>query len=284
MAEFRIATPSRGLEWFRGGVRMLDRDPRGLLTVTLGLAVLNQIPALAGVFSPGWMALTVVLSLLGPTLAAGLLAAIDTADNGRPVRLAALFEGFRRPGVRGQLVQLGLLGMILGALAGLAVWRLMGKENIDILIRLMHQQTPDPTLAQTIAVPFLKALLAGLTILFVLLAGMFFAVPRVMFQGRAALPAFVESLSACTANVLPLTVYGLVFMAVAVAVGIALGILAAFLGLLGSVGLMVLRLIAMALGVIAMLVSSSANYLAWREIYGTASAANPEPPRSTVVV
>lgn len=284
MADFKVASPSRGLEWFRGGVRMLDRNPRGLLTVTLGLAVLNQIPALAGAFSPAWLALSVLLSLLGPTLAAGLMVAIDDADHGRPVSLASLFAGFQRPGVRGQLVQLGLLSVILGMLAGLAAWHLMGKENIALFLALAQQKHPDPAQIQAIAVPFLKALLAGVTILFILLAGIFFAVPRVLFQGRAALPAFIESITACAANVLPLTVYGLIFVLALVACALALGIFAAFAGLLGSVGLALMRVVLLALGVIVMLVGSSANYLAWRELFGGGSDDRPPPPRAGIVV
>lgn len=283
--DYKVASPGRGLAWFRGGVRMLDRDPRGLLTVALALAIINQLPGLATPLSPAWFAGSVLISLLGPTLAAGLLTAIADASAGRPVRLATLFTGFVQPGVRGNLVQLGVLTVALATLAGVAAWQLMGKDNIDVFMRLMHKQiSPDSPAAQAMAVPFLKALLAALTITMVLMAGLFFAVPQVLFQGRAALPAFARSLAACSGNVLALTVYGLAFVAAGIAVAIGLGIVGAFLALLGDIGLQLLRLVMLALTVVVMVVSSSGNYLAWRELFDSAGSTPEPPPRAGIVV
>ena len=103
---------------------------------------------------------------------------------------------------------------------------------------------------------------------FVLMVGLFFAVPRVMFDGRPALPALAESYRVCAANVVPLTLYGLVFGAALFVAVMGMAIAAIFLGLLGPVGLLLIDLIALVIGVVGLLVNNAGNYLAWREVFG----------------
>ena len=284
--EFHVAPGSRGLKWFQGGVRMLDRNPRGLIAVTLLLVLLEQLPSLLASLPELSIALSVLLLLLGPALLAGLLHAIAEADAGRPVSLMQLFEGLHRPGVRAQLIVLGMMALLTAMLVGLVVQRILGPDNIKVIVQIASKELelkPDSEQAQALAMPLLKALAAALAILFVLMAGLFFAVPRVMFDGRKALGAMAESIAACAANVLSLTLYGLVFGAVVFVAFLGLAIIAAVLGLLGQAGLLLLDLIVIVVMVIGLLVNTSGNYLAWREVFGHGSAGVP-PPQAGIIV
>jgi len=271
--DFRTAPGSRGLAWFKGAVRMLDKNPRGLLSITLFFFLIQQVPNLFASTQEVSYALLTVLLVLNPALFAGLLFAISEADAGRPVSSLQLFEGLRRPRVRAQLMLLGVLQALGLLLVLLAVQRVFGADNLDILMKVANQKlTPDSVQAKQMAGPLLQTVMVSLVIVFVLLAGMFFAVPRVMFDGRSALGAFGESIAACAANVLSLTVYGLVLIGVVMVLAVALASVAALLALLGKIGSMLFLIVVIAVSVVGLLVNTAGNYLAWREVFGHANA------------
>lgn len=273
---FRIAPAGRGLAWFQSSLRMLDKNPRGLLAVTLLLVLLDQVPNLfyASPSVSGPMSVLVLLTF--PALWGGLLYAIGEANAGRPVSPKQLFEGLRRPGARGQLLWLGVLVMVAMVLVALAFQRILGAQNIAILMRVAAQTlAPDSAEARQIGLPLLRALMVALVIVIVLLAGLFFAVPRVLFDGRGAFGAFAESIRACAANALSLTVFGLVYMFAGFVVFVAMVIVGAVLGLLGTVGTLLFFAIAIAAWVLLLLVNGAGNYLAWEEVFAHVGAGPP---------
>jgi hypothetical protein len=284
--EFRVASASRGLAWFQGAVRMLDRNPRGLLAAALLLVLIEQVPNFLGRIPDVAVALSVVLLLLIPTLIAGMFHAIAEADADRPVLPMQLFEGFRRRGARGQLLLLGVFVLLALLLVAVAFQRIFGPENLAIALQLAQQKiAPDSPEVQRMAGPFMSTLLVVMAIVFVLTSGLFFAIPRVMFDGRKALSAFAESIAACAVNVLSLSlvVYMLVFFAAIVGVLVALSLVAAVLGLLGSFGGLLLAVVSIAVTVVMTLVSTSGNYLAWREVFGHAMPGDRSSPAGIVV-
>jgi hypothetical protein len=280
--DIRSTPAGHGLAWFQGALRMLDKNPRGLLGLTLFYVLIELAPNLLVTNPTLSMALSMLLLLLGPALFAGVLHAIGEADAGRPVASSQLFEGLRRPGVRAQLLVLGVLQVLAMFLVVLAAQRIFGADNLAILMKIAEQAernvTPDNADLQRIAAPLLQTMMAAVVICFVLLSGMFFAIPRVLFDGRKALGAFGESIVACATNVLSLTVYGLVLVGVLMAVCVALMIVAAVCGLFGKIGSFLFFAVLIAVGAVWMVVNSAGNYLAWREVFGHAEADNGAPP------
>lgn len=277
--DFRSTPAGHGLAWFQGALRILDKNPRGLLGLTLFFVMIQLAPNLLVTNPTLSMSLSMLLLLLGPALFAGVLHAIGEADAGRPVASLQLFEGLRRPGVRSQLLVLGVLQVLAMLLVVLAAQRIFGADNLAILMRVADQKiAPDSAEAQRIAAPLLQTMMVAVVILFVLLSGMFFAVPRVLFDGRKALGAFGESIVACAANVLSLTVYGLVLVGVVMAVCVGLMIVAAICGLLGKVGSFLFLAVFIGVFAVWLVVSSAGNYLAWREVFGHADANAGAPP------
>ena len=266
--DFHTAPAGRGLAWFQGAIRMLDKNPRGLLMVTLLLVLLDQIPNLLAANQSLSIALSVLLLLCGPALLGGVMFAVAEADAGRPVSPLYLFEGLRRRGARGPLLLLGVIGLLALLLIGVAAQKILGAGNLALLMQIAEQKiTPQDAPMEKLAGPILETLMAATVVLFVLLAGWFFAVPRVMFDGRHALAAFVESIVACGANVLSLTVYGLLLVAASFVLGVAMVILAVVFGLFGNIGGIVLGIVVIAVYAVVLLVSASGNYLAWREVF-----------------
>ena len=281
--DFRSTPAGHGLTWFQGALRMLDKNPRGLLSLSLFFALIQLSPNLLVTNQTLSMALSMLLLLLGPTLFAGVLYAIGEADAGRPVASTQLFEGLRRPGVRSQLLLLGVLQVLALFLVALAALRIFGADNLAILKKIAEQNvTPDDAQLQRIAAPLLRTMMVAVVIVFVLLSGMFFAIPRVLFDGRKALGAFGESIVACAANVLSLTVYGLVLVGTLMAVCVALMIVAAICGLLGTVGSFLFLAVVVAAFAVWLVVSSAGNYLAWREVFGHAHEGAGAPPMTGI--
>jgi len=271
--DFRSTPAGHGLAWFQGALRMFDKNPRGLFGLCLFFVLIQLAPNLLVANPALSMALSMLLLLLGPALFGGVLHAIGEADAGRPVAPGQLFEGLRRPGVRAQLLLLGVLQVLALFLVALAAQRILGADNLAILKKIAEQNvTPDNAELQRIAAPLLQTMLVAVVILFVVLSGMFFAVPRVLFDGRNALGAFGESILACATNVLSLTVYGLVLVGVVMAVCVALVIIATICGLLGKVGSFLFLAVFVAVCAVWLVVSSAGNYLAWREVFGHADA------------
>lgn len=283
--QYRVAAAASGLRWFRSAIGMLDKNPRGLLLTALVLAVIQQLP--------GWLSTVPVLAaiamlaslLFGPALHGGLMHAIAEADAGRPVSPMQLFEGFRRRGALMPLLVLGLLMLMGFSLLGYAWHSILGAENIAILQKIAAQQlTPQNAPIEQLAPPLMRFLLVAAVVLFVLLAGMFFAVPRVLFDRRRPLAAFVESIVACAANVLSLTVYGLVAIAAVFVLVLVFGVLTLLLGVLGKLGAALGMLVYLGVLMLALLVSAAGNYLAWREVFGHADIETTAPPTTGIAV
>lgn len=283
--EFRTVAAARGMRWFQGAIGMLDRNPRGLLLTALVFVVIEKLPSLLATLQPlaGMLALAVLL--ITPALMGGLMHAIAEADEGRPVSVGQLFEAFRRPGVVLPMLVLGMLS-ILGLFAlGYAANTILGPDNIAILAKVAAQQLkPEDVPMDQLEQPLLRFLMAAAVILFVLLAGLFFAVPRVLFDRRPALAAFLESFVACAANVLSLTLYGLALTFAVFVLLLVLAVAAVLLGVLGQLGTLLGFLIFPPALMLAVLVSAAGNYLAWREVFGHVDADADKPPIAGIAV
>lgn len=270
--EFRIVKAARGMHWFRAAIGMIDKNPRGLLLTTLLFIVIWQLPNVFSA-SPALAAVaTLVLLLISPALWGGVMQAIAQADAGRTVSPLQLFEGFHH-GVLRPLLVLGLLTVLAILILGFAAQSILGAENIAILQKVAAQQlAPQDAPMEQLAPPLLRLLLLATVVLFVLFSGLLFAVPRVLFDRRPALAAFIESFAACAANVLPLAVWSIVLIAGAFALVLVLGVVLLLLGMLGKLGIALGMLVYLGMLLLALLISAAGNYLAWREVFGHADA------------
>jgi hypothetical protein len=181
------------------------------------------------------------------------------------------------------MLVLGSLTLLAIAILVVAAQSILGPENIAILQKIAAQQlaAQDVPMEQ-LAPPLFRLLMAAAVVLFVLLAGMFFAVPRVLFDRRPALAAFVESIACCAANVLPMTVYGLAAIVAGFALALVLGVVMLLLGVLGKLGAMLGVLVYLGLLILVLLVSAAGNYLAWREVFGHVQVDAGAPPMTGI--
>lgn len=238
-----------GVAWYLQGWRLFTRQPLLLLGMfyafLASLMALNFIPILGGLAS----------TLLAPVLGAGLYQTLDAIVNGQEARFELLFSGFRK-----RLQPLMLLGLILLGLEIVISLVLFLTPAGDLFLQLAT--TGKINFAQGM-LPLLWAIPILLLLALVLMAYQF-ALPLVALNGMEPVAAFKLSLSGGFLNWRALSVFGMIYLGVALLLAL-IGLLSAWLLLTGTILILLL-----------MPVLTCATYAAYRDIFQTARAVPPE--------
>lgn len=222
----RVLPADRGADWLGEAYGLFRRKPGvwiGILLIWLVLSmVIGAVPGL-GIIGP----------FLNPIFSAGILLGCASLARGEALRVEHLFAGFRSGRV-GQLLMMTVWTLLLGVVAIVLVLLIVGLPMLDAI----RQSTPPEELLYAIG-PW-QALIAGaltlaLSLLFVM--AVWFAPALILFRGLSALDALKLSVRGCLVNWLPLTVYGLLALAMLVVamIPLLLGLLVAIPVLMASV-------------------------------------------------
>lgn len=266
---FKRVEPAQAVEWIRGAVQLLLANPAPFLLMGLAMTMIAVVPLL------GALALLIV----GPVFYAGIASAARTQSEGGQADFDQLLEGFKQPGKAGPLIALCLPSVafvFMAAMLGVMVLLSFGAAS------LMAEggQPIDPSTIDPAALFGSGGLLVLVLLLIPLslatAALLFFALPRVMFDGVEPFPAMRESAQAAASNLgaFLLTVITLFFARAALA--LLLSWLPFYLGAL-IVGSLFTPLIACVL------------YLAWKDVFARpagseSNAAEPPSPPPVIEV
>ena len=218
--EIRTVKAARGWAWIVEGTRLFLRKPISSIVTLLILFVImkliGRIPVLG-----------LVAMLLMPVFLAGLMDGCRAVDDGRPLALSYLGNGFRRN--TGWLVTLGGIYLIGNVFVFMIIVALGGDAFIAIARTMTRGAAMTPQVAEQMQAATLAvtkaALIASLASLPLLMA-LWFAPLLTYFHDVRPWPALQASFIACVKNTLPMLVYGLVLfvaLMVLVPVGIRLG-------------------------------------------------------------
>lgn len=209
----------RGWGWIVEGWQLFAQTPGVwivLLLIYLAISVVLSIIPLVGLLAH---------ALLNPLLIGGLFYGVAAQARGEPLEVAHLFRGFQDQERMGPLIVLGaisvagyvLIGLVIAVLigGGLAAWFVLDSSGMDVS-------------SQTLEILLMgAALLAGLIVLTIgalITMALFYGIPLVMLAGQNAWPAVQDSIAACWANMLPLLVFGLVYLVLIVVAAIPFGL------------------------------------------------------------
>lgn len=265
----------RGFEWFTKAVDLGGRNPRTLFLAALVFLLISAVPSLLDLPrtiqvmqtgqpvppSPWTIALILAFALLSFPLAGGFLHVIREIEAGRPVGVGGLFEAFRN----GCALPL-LAALLLGAVAAIAVM-----TPVFVLAGAMLSGGGErPGLGPALLLFALIALA-----LFAVYALFFFAIPRIMFDRVGPLRALIDSFRASFANVLPLLLCLVIYIAAAVAALLVIALVAVLLFFVGkAIGTAVgvaLAAIAYLCGIALLnIVTYGIMFVAWRDVFGDA--------------
>lgn len=211
--EARIVSGDEGWRWYVCAWKLFVRNPGILVGQTLVLLLiavaLNLVPLIGGL----------ALALITPVLAGGWYYTLGELDSGANIGLTDVFEGFRNKQWTGPLIVLGVAILAAEVLLGLTAVGVLGLTFFA-----------DPTTLQggaanlTLGFGGLIALVIALTLAAAIFAAMFYAIPLVIFQSMAPIAALRSSFWAGIRNWLPLLVFGLIYLVLAILAAIPLGL------------------------------------------------------------
>lgn len=278
---------SAGAQWLLDGIANLRRAPwslglLGLIYGSVALLVSLAAEANAGVF----LALELLLVLVGPLLMAGFIVAARSVADGGEARPAHLLEGMHG-GRTAPLLATLLPNVFALVLCVVLLFVVVGPGPLAEFAQAVERAGPDaaPDPAVFAGLPFGRLALWLLLVLVVGIVASFFtfvAIPEIMFRGRPAFDAMGRSFRACMRNLGALLVFlVLTFIAVA-ALYIALSVLAIVVGAVAGEAAMrvVVQLLGSALVMPALL---SAIYFAWKQMLGNARDAGAARPVAGII-
>jgi uncharacterized membrane protein len=210
--------PGKGLTWFKDGWHCFIANPvMWIVLIILYFLILfglQLIPLLG----------PLAFALASPALAGGLLFAARESLQQHPVEINQLFIGLTDPQKRIPLLLLGAIWLGLTILFGLAVTMVIGgAAGIGMLAGSSHEFSEAATLGAA-GLSAVTLMLVTLAIALAFIAVMIYAIPLVMFHDERPVEAMKSSVQASIVNVIPLLVFGIVYLVLAVIASIPLGL------------------------------------------------------------
>lgn len=181
----------RGMAWVTEGFRLFARSP-GIwivnflifMAITIALAVIPLVSLIGNIISP--------------ILTAGLLFGARELDRQNELKVGHLFEGFNQRA--GKLAGLGLLTLLMGILVGVAAVAMMfGVAGAGALAA--NEMTAEMMILMVLVI---------LALAVPVIMAYWFAPALVMFHDVGLIQALKLSFIACSRNLVPFLLYGVV--------------------------------------------------------------------------
>ena len=276
MNDVNKVAASAGAQWLLVGFGALRKAPLGLGLLGAIYGAIALVVAILASRSPALLGLQLLMMLVGPLLAGGIVFAVRSVEQGGKALPGHLLEGFQA-GRLGRLLLTLLpnIGALLLCLVLLVA--MVGQTALTEMMQVMEQaaaQTqPDPELFSSLplgrlALWMLLSLLIGIVASFFT----FVAIPEIMFTDNGAFAAMGRSFRACLRNLSALVVFIIVTVIAVIAIYIVvmiIGVIARAVG--GALAMnVVTQLLLMA---VLMPVMMGAVHSAWKQMFGAGDAA-----------
>lgn len=267
---------SAGAQWLLDGFAVLRKAPLGLgmlgviygaLSLLVGFTIDNH-----GVF----LALQLVMLLIGPLLMGGFMFAVHSVDAGGPALPAHLLEGFRG-GRAGRLLATLLPNIVAALVCVLLLFVLVGPQAVGEMVEAMEQASaqaaPDPAMVASWPIGRLMLWLV-LSVVVALTASFFtfIAIPQIMFAGSGGFAAMARSFRASVRNLPALLVFLIVALIAMFAIYIAVIIVGFVVKMLA--GVMAMQVVTQLLSMAVMMpVLVGSIHAAWKQLLTVGAAA-----------
>lgn len=196
----------KGLAWYGDGWGIFTRNPGMWIVLMILLLVIAAVLNLVPLLGP------LLFALLLPGLFGGVLYAAREASEQREMDVSHLFIGFKDSAMRNALLVLG--AVLLGANILFMFFALLLIGSGMGMAGMLHHGEHE-MLAAGLGAGMLLALLL-LSLLGLLLSMVFlYAVPLVMFAAAEPVAAMKSSFAACLSNILPLLLFGVIYIVLA---------------------------------------------------------------------
>jgi len=200
----RAVTTANGWQWIVDGFALFKRNPG------VWILILILLFAIMALLSQFWLG-QLIMNLLYPLFAGGLMLGCHTQANGEPLEVAHLFAGFRER--TGPLMLLGLLYMAL-------TFAVVLLSSLVFGVSLLASG-----LAGAAAMAGLSILLFVLVVVALLVPigmAIWFAPALVVFHGLQPVDAMKQSFQGSLRNIVPFLIYGIIIIGLGVVASIPL--------------------------------------------------------------
>ena len=218
MTAIRVDT-GRGWGWIVEGWQLFAKAPGVwivILLIYLAISVVLSLIPLIGMIGH---------TLLNPVLAGGMLYGAAAQARGENLEIAHLFQGFRDQERMGPLIMLGLFS-VGGYILMFIVFMIFigGGLATGLALNSTGANVPNEAMGGILAGVGLMVILVVITIGILIAMALFYGVPLVMLGRQNAWPAVQASIAASWINMLPLLVFGLIYMVLGIISVIPLGL------------------------------------------------------------
>ncbi|HSO05655.1 MAG TPA: BPSS1780 family membrane protein [Pelomicrobium sp.] len=198
----RQLPPTAGWDWIVRGFALFRKSPLNWILICTALMaigiVLSMVPYLG----------VLLFYLLSPVFLAGVMLGAEALDQGRPLLPTYLLEGFRRG--TSALVTVGGVYLV-GQVVIDGVVQVMGGAALQEFVQTV--QGSEGGAVPEMPRELMLALLTAAALSVPLVMAVWFAPLLVIFAGMLPFASLKLSFGACLANILPLTVYAFILMA-----------------------------------------------------------------------
>ncbi len=193
--EAKSVEPNAVQSWVVRGWQLFVKNPGMWIFLTFIGLVVDVILALFPLRLLGSLALAVIT----PALFSGLLYGAAELDNGRGLNVEDLFRGLTDPVKRIPLLKLGVVTVVAAIPGLIGLWMLKGGVFLTLIGSLI---------------------IAALSV--AVAVALIYACPLVMFAGMDPVEAVKNSIDTCRKNLVPIAVFGGMFLFAAVVAAIPL--------------------------------------------------------------
>src|SRR5690625_3414878 len=259
--EYRKVGFAAGLRWLPAAAEMMAGSIvplTGMAALWLGVSLIGLVPLMG----------PVALALIAPLLTAGALLSCATCGWGRAAAPMMLFWAWGQPRERVRLMLLGAVAIAAFILISLIVagW-LEGQltaEQIEAAAQSPEAMAQLIEQLKTGWPVFFAALLAALA-----MGALYFAVPIVAFANNTPGRAMGLSLSALATNFAAFLGLGLAMAATLLAAGLLFMIVALVIGIgLGTAGAFIVELLVLVAAMLAQVLMAGVKWVAFSAIFG----------------
>ena len=200
----------QGIAWWSGGWSLF-REATGLwigisITYTIVVILLGQIPVVGSLTSP----------LLMPLISGGLMLGCRSLQGGDGLSFSHLFAGFQKNA--GQLFLVGVLNLVGATVIVLAVAVLIFGGSIGAAL------TGKGFSSVPVVSTMIIGVLLGFALFIPLVMSIWFAPALVVLNDLRAIQAMKLSFKGCLRNLLPILVYAIMGVVLAIVASIPLGL------------------------------------------------------------
>ncbi len=208
----RRVDAGRGIAWLSEGWTIFKRDPGMWIALIIVWGVIQLVLGMVPVVG------VMLSALLGPALGGGLMFAAREGAEGRPLDINHLFAAFRDESRRNPMLVLGTI-LVVFNIVMLVVFMIFVGGSMA-----MMGQPHYNTLAAGMGIGMLLVLLVFLCLGLLVTMALLYAVPLVMFTDTPPMAAMKSSFAASMVDFMPLLVFSIFYLLLALLAAIPLGL------------------------------------------------------------